>query len=267
MEDVHIIQNKDDEKPSKTGGSKSGVIISVLALIAVFSYGAFNYYITETSVQGVQTELEEGIDSIKFESSNEVINEISPMPSKVLQATDETLKTTLPKTLIIKSESLDGYVSSTDTVNLTQDILVGNTETEINRGVVSFSLDAIPQGVQIEKALLRLYQIKVVGSPFGNFGQIQFDHIDLGSNLEALDYDSASLQASFVSLPQSTVAGWKEINVSEQVKADIQMVKTQSQFRIHFANEKLLAKPNSVSFESSENWNHSGDTPQLVVSY
>lgn len=272
--DVQILPNRDSDK--KSGFPKQIVFFAFGVLFLLTSIGIGSYYVGRRSVQGAKTE---NTESIKIPDPSIVVT-VTDTPTPTQEASSSgTLTPTkkgsptpsvFSKTMILKSVGkIDGYITSDRAVTTTNDIRVGDNGQSALRGFVSFDLSTLPQGVKIGKATMRLYQSKVEGNPFSSHGALKIDYLTYGETLEATDYGQSALSLSFATIPQSTTEGWKEIDVTAKVKEDLTNARSLSQFRIHFTNETVGSekKENYVSFESAENTNKTGDTPQLVVSY
>jgi len=87
--------------------------------------------------------------------------------------------------------------------------------------------------------------------------------------LDVKDYALAALSSSFATLSNSSQIGWKEVDVTEQVRDDFSNARSFSQFRLHFEKEVTGTNLDGdyVFFESSENTLETGNTPQLLVKY
>ncbi len=62
---------------------------------------------------------------------------------------------------------------------------------------------------------------------------------------------------------------WKEVDVTAEVKDDIDAARSRSQYRLHFVTETTGGDVTGdfVYFESADNSEGTGNTPQLVVKY
>src|SRR5260221_11537975 len=259
-EDFHIISSNGEEKKKK----KSPFFISISVIVVLLLAGVIIGNITllqKQQVEGTHTENTEG--SIRFDTpqttsppdnSTPITNSPTPSPkgSRIQNAT---------KTIILKSmSSEDGFVDSAGLIGINTAIKIGDDGTDTFRGFVSFNLDDLPQGTTISKATVRIYQTKLVGNPFGVHGAIKVDHLVYGTALNSDAYNTIGQKDKFATIPQSTSAGWKEIDVTNQLKNDTSDAHTRSQYRIHFDQEKVSSSnsENMVYFESASNSLDSG---------
>lgn len=249
-------------------------IVLIVSLLIVVLTNLGSFYIGRKSVQNKQIE-----KSIQFPEPTLVVG-VTNTPSPTMEASVAGSITPIKKgsptpsiyskTMILKSlPKTDGFITSDRAVTNANDIRIGDNGQSVMRGFVSFDLSPLPQGVQIGKATVRLYQAKVVENPFSIHGSLQIDYLTYGETLDADDYGLSALSLSFAAINQSKTEGWKEVDVTSKVKEDLANARSLSQFRIHFTNETVSneKKENYVSFESAENANKTGNTPQLVVSY
>lgn len=194
----------------------------------------------------------------------------SPKPTKTPSPTPGATSVPATETKTISSTaSMDGFRASNGGGNPAVEIRAGRNVNLIMRGFASFDLPGELIGKTIEKATLRLYQTKVVGNPYSVGSALKVDHLDYGSSFENADYSAASLSSSFGTLTANATVEWKDLDVTDQVKADFSAGRTRSQYRFHFAIETIGGDVTGdfAYFESAENYGATGNTPQLVVKY
>ncbi len=196
----------------------------------------------------------------------ETIESPSPSPEESPTPTPTPAPELKEKT-IISTPFLDGFRSSNGFGNYGLYIMVGKNISVIHRGFVSFDLSNIPSDATIESATLRLYQEKVVGNPYGLGGDLKVDHLEYGDSLGNEDYGASSISSSFTTLTNNASVEWKDANVTDPLKNDISNGRNKSQYRIHFSNESMGSGSNLGYFESADNSQGTGNTPQLVVKY
>ena len=92
------------------------------------------------------------------------------------------------------------------------------------------------------------------------------DHIDFGTDLPSAPYDGTALSSNIGPLTSNAVVEWKDLIVTNQVKADKTASRTRSQFRIRFTTEATGADA-WARFESADNYLSTGNLPQLVIKY
>jgi len=183
----------------------------------------------------------------------------TPTPTPV-PTEEQTLKST---------SSLDGFRSSNGGGNATIEVRSGRNVNLITRGFVSFDLTSLPSGITIEKATLKLFQTSITGNPYGIGGNFLIDHLDYGDSLENDDYNRASLSSNIGTLSSNANLEWKELEVTDRVKDDLNNSRTRSQFRLHFTTENIGGDVTGdfANFESGDNSTGTGNLPQLVIRF
>lgn len=182
----------------------------------------------------------------------------TPQPSPTANAA--------PGKILSSQASLDGFESSNGSGSGTSEIKVGRSSGSITRGFVSFDLSQIQSGT-VDKATLRIYQQGTIGSPYSIGGDIKIDQLNYGSTFEGSDYGTSSISSSFATLSNSPDAGWRELDVTQNVKGDLTAGRTRSQFRLHFAVEQTGGGGDYALIESGDNALKTGNIPQLIVQY
>lgn len=127
-----------------------------------------------------------------------------------------------------------GLVSVGDNGSLGGD---GSTSNRELRGFVSVTLSAIPDGVDVTEVVLQIAGSASAGNAFGDFGQLYIDHVNIVSGINLDSFSSGGLSSGFAtiaSLPMTGPAEIVEIDVTEQVKADITAGRPISSFRFRF---------------------------------
>jgi hypothetical protein len=73
----------------------------------------------------------------------------------------------------------------------------------------------------------------------------------------------------FATVSENGTVGWKEVDVTDALRSDRQNNRERSQFRLHFAveNQGGTATGDFTYFESANNSEGTGNTPELVVTY
>jgi hypothetical protein len=165
--------------------------------------------------------------------------------------------------------SLDGFRASNLGGNNNIEIRAGRNNALIYRGFVSFDLTALPNDITVEKAVLKIYQAQIVGNPYGIGGNLVVDHLDYGTSLDSSDYNRTATASNIGVLADNATLGMKELEVTERVKNDLSSSRTHSQYRLRFATETVGGSPSGdiAYFESQENTLHTGNLPQLVVTF
>jgi len=273
MDDNYVTTPHDEPEEGK--GTKVWIIILVITIVLIL-VGGISFYFGRTSQKAPD---EEKLTTTPALTPTPSPNEnpfgeptITAKPTVVATPTTSPTPTPTPplKTKTLSSTaSLDGFMSSNGGGNLTLEVRAGRNEFLVSRGFVSFDLGNLPTKFTVQKATLRLYQAEVIGSPYQVGGNLMLDHLDYGNDLTNSDYQLAALTSSLATLSNNTNLEWKEADVTEAVKNDVEAARTRSQFRIHFTTE---VKGGSTSgdfayFESADNNKNTGKTPQLIIKY
>lgn len=279
MEDASILTPyPSDNRPRSSGGKNVFIVIAILVLLVIVSGGSF-YLGSRTGNSNTvsPSPSPKPIPSAQPTQSQQLIsptNAVSASPSaKISAAVTKALSPTptpISKSLILQARpDLDGFRSSNGGGNVNADIRAGRNSNLISRGFVSFELAKVPTGIKIEEVTLKLFQAKVVGNPYASGGNIKLDHLTYGDTLDEADYSMAALLSSFATVANNITVGWKEINVTQEVKDDISNARSVSQFRLHFTTENKggTLEGDFAQFESAENTLKTGNTPQLIVKY
>lgn len=201
-------------------------------------------------------------------SSNSLTPTTTLIPTK--KPTPTPIPTPVIKTMTLSATaSLDGFRSSNGGGNDGLDIRAGRNVNLVTRGFVSFDITGIPASATITEATLRLYQTKTIGNPYGVGGNLKVDHLDYGTSLDDPDYGTASLISNFATVTTNASVEWKDVVATDQFKNDRSASRTRSQFRIHFTSEVTGGDVTGdfAYYESANNSEGTGNTPQLVVKY
>lgn len=279
MDFEHIIP-VEDSKPKKKKGFGLVIFSGIFALI-LFIGGVSYFAGTKSSTPlikenlqpetlGVETEdapTPQPLYKKRADVTTEITPEKSPTPeddvfSEVLGANSQTK-------IIKANPSLDGFITNTGTIDYIQDIKAGTDKENKTRGFVSFDLSTIPQGANVTKATLRLYQAKTIGDLFTNGNALVVDNLDYGGTLDANDYSIPANHSAFATMTGSKDLGWKEVDITEIFMENYEMGLVRSQYRLRFTNE---TKPSSeldkhVTFESADNYLGTNYTPEIILMY
>lgn len=273
---AHTNQNLKISTDEKDGKGK--IIAAVLGSLAILILVATGSYYAGTKTTGDSKALSPtpqpnqlglATQSTPTQSALQIPTvALSPTlaPSAFLTPTQAPLTKT--KTLSPISE-LDGFRSSNKGGNNEIDIRTGRNINLVSRGFASFDLKDMPKNATIQEAILRLYQAKIVGSPYSEGGKLKVDHLTYGDTLDSKDYAMAALTSGFVTLSTNAKVEWKEADVTARLKDDIANARSLSQFRIHFETENVggNATGDFAYFESVDNSEGTGNIPQLVIKY
>lgn len=174
------------------------------------------------------------------------------------------------KTIFLESNALlDGYMSSEKSGSIKTDIRVGFDTDTVTRGFITFDLIDLPPGINVTKATLRVFIVKITGDPTGKGGKLFLDHLTYGNTLEQEDYALPALLVNAQTFPTRLKSDWYELDVTDLVKDDTANGRIRSQYRIHFEKELSDNKSTGdyIYFEAQENSLGTTNTPELVITY
>jgi hypothetical protein len=129
--------------------------------------------------------------------------------------------------------SSDGNYSPTSSGNP----IVGDTVNNLEiRAFLSLVLAPIPTGVNISKVTLHLEGASSLGNPFGDFGPLRVDHVDVGAGIDPADFDGGGLTTTIASIPTlpMDMSMVVELDITPYVQADLAAQRPTSTFRFRF---------------------------------
>ena len=141
------------------------------------------------------------------------------------------------------------------------------------RAIFSFDLDVIPAGATVVSADFTVRQQSSQGDPIGLMGALIADHIDMGTPFDAAVFDQFTLETirdgggSPIVLSDSTALGARTMDVTTQVRNDLDAGRPRSQFRVRGA----VDAPNGddvadlIGFRDGSDF--PGSAPQLRIVY
>ncbi|OGM02504.1 hypothetical protein A2115_00780 [Candidatus Woesebacteria bacterium GWA1_41_8] len=256
------------QTPAPQGSSSKKGPIIYAAILLLLLLGAAAFYFGLKSRKSSEGASPTPAPSSTSTPTPEEETQESPTPTPTPTATPTPTPVSQTMTLSAAA-SLDGFQSNNGGGNTGIEIRSGRNSNLITRGFVSFDISGIPAGKTIDLATLRLYQTSITGNPYGVGGSLKVDHLDYGSSFENADYNASSLSSSFGTLTSNAAIEWKDLDVTDRLKADISSGRTRSQYRVHFATETIGGDVTGdfTNFESANNSTGTGNTPQLVVKY
>jgi hypothetical protein len=104
-------------------------------------------------------------------------------------------------------------------------------------GFISVSLSQLPAGAQVKNAVLHFEASVPLGNPFGDFGTLSVDHVDVVSSIGIDAFEGKDLQSAFVPFPQLPMGGPNqviELDITDQLKADLAAGRPISSYRFQF---------------------------------
>jgi hypothetical protein len=104
---------------------------------------------------------------------------------------------------------------------------------ETLRGVVAFTLPALPPGVTLRGATLTIAQCQVTGTPFDSLGSLVVDHLVPTMAPDSATYDTTALAAAVATIPNASSA---QVSLLASVAADYAVGDTTtSMYRLRFS--------------------------------
>lgn len=198
------------------------------------------------------------------------ISTATPLPTKVIFNIGPLVLLNPSKTQLLGGNaSLDGYRSSNNGGSTTVEIWVGRNNVANFRGFVSFDLKSLPGNITIEKAILKMNQIGIVGKPYVTGGNVVVDHLDYGTSLEATDYNRVAIKTHIGVLSNDDTFGEKNLEVTDSVKNDLYYKRGRSQYRLRLATETIGGNSSGdiVYFDPEENIYSDHRPPQLEITF
>jgi hypothetical protein len=260
------MEGEDAKKPMSKGKKVLFIITTLLLLIGI---GAGSYFLgTKSASDEPESSPKTSIEIPEEDGKEPTITSIdSPTPASGTETPTPTPN--ILTRIFASSAFLDGFRSSNSGGNSTLEIRAGRNVNLVTRGFVSFDISGLPAGATIEEATLRLYQGKVIGSPYSAGDSLRVDHLTYGDSLDNADYAAPALSSSFATLTSNNSIEWKDVDVTDAFRNDAANARSQSQFRIHFQVENTGGdvQGDFAYFESADNNMGTGNTPQLVVRY
>lgn len=147
----------------------------------------------------------------------------------------------------------------------------GDTSTDqLARGVFAFRLAGLPAGAQIQQAVLRIAQSRVIGDPYGQWGPLVVDHLRVGPTLDGGDFTGNQITVAIGLLSSNGALGYKELDVTQRVIADIASSRLHSAYLVRFASAQSSDNQGDEDialFGDTEDTLQVGTPPQLVIRY
>jgi len=137
---------------------------------------------------------------------------------------------------------------------------------ELTRATIDRAEAAMGQRWHGARPTLRVYQVATAGDPYANLGDLVVLSADIGDTLDASDWD-AGTYGTARTLSTTVALGWKTVDVTDAVVADLASARPRSQFRIQFISNPLNGSDDWTHLEDGDNSHDTGNLPQLVVTY
>ena len=268
MEEEQVNPAPESPEPANQELSSMNKLLLPLFIILLLVIGAGAFFIGSQKAR--QTPAPSPTPLMSPEAS------VEPSPTGSPTATPKATKTPIPTPIptpvsqtmtITSTATLDGWRASNGGFNTTWYLQIGRNATLTERSFVSFDISSIPSGKTIDEVTLRLYQEEVVGTPYASLGSLIVDHLDYGDSLGSEDLNASAISSNIGTLTSNASIEWKDLIVTNALKADISSGRSRSQYRLRFATEATGVDA-WARFESADNYTPAtGNLPQLVVKY
>jgi hypothetical protein len=144
---------------------------------------------------------------------------------------------------VFQGDPADGYVSAAGFIVAGgSGVYVGdNALDDYSAGFLRFVHASVPAGASVVSATLYAYQSVAIGTPFTQLGAaVLVDHVNIdlgaGAGLDPLDLGSAAYAVGIGSLSSSMALGFRFLDVTAAVQADLDAGRSTSDFRLYFAS-------------------------------
>jgi hypothetical protein len=177
--------------------------------------------------------------------------------------------------VLASSAQIDGWIARSpgfpDIARNDNALLIGDhdgTNQDAYRSIVSFPNSALPAGATITKAVLRVYQLHVIGTPYVTHGSVQVGHLIVGPALVEAAYDHPLLSTPGL-ISTDRTEGYKELDVTSAVLADRASGRGLTQFRLEFAvmDSNGDGQNSLATFEDGNGSQGTNNIPQLHLTY
>lgn len=130
----------------------------------------------------------------------------------------------------------------------------------------SFDLGDVPAASVVISATLSLFLRDTLGDPKGMMVLARVDHVDFGTAFPKAPLDATGLDLNFAQISDLTTVGHREIDVTDQVQADLDDGAIRSQFRVRGAISTNNDDVSDVFFlTGAEDTFGTGEPPLLII--
>ena len=113
---------------------------------------------------------------------------------------------------------------------------------------------------------MTVHQHGTVGHPYTNLGALGVDHVAMGPALDLSDFQANTLQEKIGILSNSPLPGWRNLNVTAQVQADVDAGRETTDYRLRFPMSKNGGVDRAY-FNGAEDFWGTGKVPLLFLTY
>jgi hypothetical protein len=149
--------------------------------------------------------------------------------------------------------------------------LDGTAPDETERGVVTFYVQTL-EGDSARSAILRVDECAVNGSPFPSLGQVIVEHVAASAPPGESQNIGPALGLPLGTIASDTTTGFKTLDITSAVEADLADSSIYSEFRLRFstADRNNNGTNDNVDFRTGVPGHCTGDltrAPILVITY
>ncbi|MBN1169011.1 DNRLRE domain-containing protein [Candidatus Woesebacteria bacterium] len=256
------------------------IAISLTAFVVISAVSTVSFILgkqsARTNLRTVPVENSDRRLILGSETGNVNPVKVEATPTPKLDLTPTPVKPTQPipsissrEIILPPQKDLEGFRSSNGSGSTSSNIRAGRDNELVTRAFISFDITVIPEDAEIISATIRLFQTKTLGNPYKSGGDLLIDHLDYGDSLDSTDFSTPALISGFEIFSEKSATGWREADVTDQLVNDLVSARPSTQYRLHFEKEVVGDDENGdfAYFESSENTQRSGNTPELVINY
>ena len=132
--------------------------------------------------------------------------------------------------------------------------------------VYSFDLSEIPAGATVVSARLSTFTESTLGDPEAMMALMRIDHVNYATNFPANFGAMQQLDINFATIADINTLGRKDIDVTQQVQADVDASRTRSQYRLRPAVESDFDPVTDMAFlTDGEDTAGTGELPMLII--
>lgn len=133
------------------------------------------------------------------------------------------------------------------------------------QAVFSFDLSQIPAGKTVRSARLSLYVRDVNGDPDAAIVLARMDHVNYGPNFP-INFSPPVIDFNFDTINDLNTIGRRDLDVTDQVLADIAAGRSRSQYRLRGAiDNNLDAQADYTVFTDGEDSAGTGQLPLIIL--
>ena len=135
-------------------------------------------------------------------------------------------------------------------------------------GFYAFDVAALPADAEIVSATMRFYVMERSGDPQEMMVLMRVDHVNYGSVFPQTRFGSQMLDANFAQVEDLLTIGYRDVDVTEQLQADVEAGRSTSQYRLRGAiNSDSDADADYLTLNDAEDNLGNERVPVLLIQY